>query len=101
MTCTRTSRQPKALSLVFSISEELPLHDHLGGPEPTFEKWVEDALYFDIATAADEAEWEKLPAEERQAWRLFHDAIEATSNLLTLHKEDPKLFQKVASQLSL
>jgi hypothetical protein len=90
----------KAVSLVFRLAEELRPDGCLGGPEPDFLKWIEKALFADVDTAADGAAWEKLPAEEREAWRLFHASLEATSNLLDLYKNSPHLFRGIASQLS-
>jgi hypothetical protein len=90
----------KANSLVFSFGGELWVEHSLDGPEPDFLKWVDNALFADVATAGDEAEDERFPADEREAWRLFHDSIEATSNLFDLYKQNPQLFRKIASRMS-
>jgi len=90
----------KAQSLVFTFPGELRMDGGLDGPEPDFLKWMEAALFADVGIAADEAAWDKNPAKMRDAWRLFHVAIEATSNLLDLYKYNPRLFQKIARKLS-
>ena len=68
----------KANSLVFSFTAELCPEHALDGPEADYLKWIGKALFADVGTAADEAEWDKSTPEEREAWRLFHTAIEAT-----------------------
>lgn len=90
----------KAVSLVFPFAEQLRCDGGLDGPEPDFLKWVDKALYADVATAADEAAWEKLTPGEREAWRLFLDSLEATRKLLDLYKTNSQLFQQIASRLS-
>ena len=90
----------KANSLVFSFTAELCPEHALDGPEADYLKWIGKALFADVGTAADEAEWDKSTPEEREAWRLFHTAIEATSNLLELYQNKPRLFRKMGRQLS-
>jgi hypothetical protein len=97
----RSFAHRKAHSLVFSITESFPRHGDFGSPEPRFAKWAKHALDLDTDIAGDNAMSEELPAQEAQAWRLFHDAMEATSDLLALYRKEPALFQKVARQLSL
>ncbi len=86
----------KVVSLVFPLAEQLGW----GRPEPDFLKWIANALYADVDTAANGAAWEKLPAEEREACRLFQASLEATGSLLDLYRNSPQMFQRIASQLS-
>src|SRR5947208_1878494 len=95
-----STNEGKPVSLVFPLAVESRSEDGLEGAEPDFLKWMSNALYADVATAGDEAAWEKLPAEEREGWRLFLASLEATSNLLDLYKNSPQMFQKIAGQLS-
>jgi len=90
----------KARSLVFSFEEQLRNDCGLDGPESDFLKWIEQALFADAGTAYDAYTFDGSPDDERNAWRLFHDAVEATGKLLELYKGNPRLFEKVASQLS-
>jgi hypothetical protein len=60
---------------------------------------MEEVLFVDTEIASEEAHYGKK--SEREAWRLFNAAIEATRDLLEFYKENPKLFRKVASRLSL
>jgi hypothetical protein len=62
---------------------------------------LDKALYFDAMISADEAEYDKLPAEERDAWRSYHKALEATQELFELYKSSPALFRKLAAQMML
>ncbi len=94
------SENPKRCSLVFSFAEELCPDGALGAPEPDFLKWANKVFFADLGTAYDLYAFDGLSQEERGAWRLCHDAIEATSNFLELYRENPQLFQKVASRLS-
>jgi hypothetical protein len=89
----------RANSLVFTITEELS--KNYCGPEPDFLRWLDQAWYMDEFIAGDEAGNGKLPEKEREAWKLFYDAIQATRNLLELYKEDVPLFQKMAGELML
>jgi hypothetical protein len=91
----------KAQSLVFTFAGQLLEAGDFGAPEPDFLKWVDNSLFVDVAIAGDEAAYSKLPQAEREAWALFHDAIQATGNLLDLYKSDLPLFQKVAGDLML
>ncbi|MCX6897849.1 MAG: hypothetical protein NT105_04040 [Verrucomicrobia bacterium] len=94
------SGQAKAYSLVYSFPESLHQDGQIGAAEPDFQKWMDNVLFADVGTASDECDNDSLSDAERKAWRLFHDAIQATSNLLELYKTDPGLFHDVASQLS-
>jgi hypothetical protein len=94
------AENPGRCSLVFSFAEQLSPDRNLGAPEPDFPKWVSKVFFADLGTAHDWYAFDGLSQEERRAWRLCHDAIEATSNLLELYGENPQLFQKVASKLS-
>ncbi|MBI2929676.1 MAG: hypothetical protein HYY24_28780 [Verrucomicrobia bacterium] len=89
----------KGQSLVFTFVEELRKDGDYIGPEPDFLKWMEDSLFVDVAISGDEAAYDKLSAEEREAWRLYCNALEATRELLDLYKTDLELFQKVAGQM--
>ncbi len=89
----------KAQSLVFVFSDHLPTDGEYQAPEDDFAKWVESALFVDVAIAGDEAAYDKHSAEEREAWRLFCNALEATGNLFELYKTNLKLFQKMAGQM--
>src|ERR1700690_1560919 len=89
----------KAQPLGFTFIGELRL-DGFGSPEPDFLKWMEASLFVDLAIASDEMTWHKHSAKTRDAWGLFHAASEATSKLLDLYKCNPRLFQKIARQLS-
>lgn len=100
MNCHSQSDEGKAVSLVFPFVEQLRKGGELDSPEPDFLTWIDHALFADVATASDEAEWEKLPAEEREGWRLFLASLEATGDLITLYQNHPQLFQKIASRLS-
>jgi hypothetical protein len=70
------------------------------GPEPDFFKWMDSALFMDVGIAADSFIYTEYSPEERKAWRLYHDALEATENVIRLFKENPSLFQKVAREMS-
>jgi hypothetical protein len=90
----------RASPLVFTFCGELRLDGGLDCPEPDFLKWMEGSLFADVGTAYDSYAFDGPKQEERDAWRLFHDAIEATSNFLDLYKDNPQLFRKIARQLS-
>lgn len=90
----------KAASLVFAFSEQLHVTEGYGAPEPDFMKWVEHTMFASIGTAGDAAFRNDLPEGERQAWKLFHDALAATEALLNLYRTDLKMFQSVARQIS-
>jgi hypothetical protein len=96
----RLKPNPEALSKVFSFSEHVNLGGSFLGPEPSYLAWIEDASYVDIATSHDSYEFDKISQKERDAWRLIHHAIEATTNLLELYKEDRNLFRKIIRQVS-
>jgi hypothetical protein len=89
----------KANSLVFTFAEALRSEEDFDAPEPDFLTWVEKGLFVDVATASDEAMDAALPTEEREAWKMFHDAIDGIGNLLDLYKSNLPLFQKVAPDL--
>jgi len=89
----------RANSLVFTFTEELS--KNYCGPEPDFLRWLDQAWYMDEFIAGDEAGNGKLPEKEREAWKLFHNAIQATRNLLELYKGNLPLFRKVAGDLML
>jgi len=91
----------RANSLVFTFSGQLLKDGEYCAPEPDFLKWVDNSLFADVGTTVDEAADGKLPEEERAAWKLFHDAIQATGNLLDLYKGNLQLFRKVAGDLML
>ena len=91
----------RANSLVFTFTGQLLKDGEYGAPEPDFLKWVENSLFADVGIAGDEADDSRMPAEEREAWKLFHDALQATGNLLDLYKSDLPLFQQVAGDLLL
>jgi len=88
--------QDKVSSLVFRFTDQLGQNS----PEPDFQKWMDSALDTDLGTSEDAAEYEKHSLKVCEAWRLFHASIEATGALLGLYKDNPPLFQKIASQLS-
>ena len=90
----------KTDSLVFSFSGLLHQEYNLDGPEPDFLTWANKVLFADLGTAYDWYALDGLNQEEREAWRLYHDAVEATKNLLELYTDNPRLFQKIARQLS-
>jgi hypothetical protein len=89
----------KANSLVFTFTGQLLKEGDYGAPEPDFLQWLETSLFADVITASDTVEYDKLAKEEREAWKLFYDAIQATGNLLDLYKSNLGLFQKVAERL--
>src|ERR1051326_5525122 len=89
----------KAQSLVFVFSDQLSADGEYQAPEEDFVNWVESTLFVDVAVAGDEAAWDKNSAEEREAWRLFCNALEATGRLFELYKTNLKLFQRVAEQM--
>jgi hypothetical protein len=89
----------KGRSLVFALAGQLLEDDDLNAPETDFLKWLDKSLTVDVAIAGDEAAADELNAEEREAWKLFHDAIQATGSLFDLYKSNLPLFQKVAEQL--
>ncbi|MGA2241544.1 MAG: hypothetical protein ABSH11_05845 [Verrucomicrobiota bacterium] len=89
----------KAQSLVFTFAGQLLEAGDFGAPEPDFLKWLETSLFADVGSASDSVDDDKLSKEEREAWKLFRDAIQATGNLLDFYKEDLPLFQKVAGEL--
>jgi hypothetical protein len=91
----------KAQSLVFSFAEQLRSGDDFDAPEPSFLNWMDKSLSLDVLIAGDEADCEKPPEEEPEAWGLFCKALEATGNLLDLYKRNLPLFQKVSKQLRL
>jgi len=93
-------RNPIRCSVVFSLDEQLRPDGDLGAPEPDFLNWVGKVSFIDLANAYDSYAFERLSQEERKAWRICHDAIEATSDLLELYKKSPKVFQRVTSGLS-
>src|SRR5271157_4866271 len=70
------------------------------GPDPDYLSWMDKTVFVDIATSSDNCDDSALSEQERAAWRVFHDSIEATSRLMELYKEDPTLFQKLARDLS-
>src|SRR5438105_1598236 len=99
MSRTSTFDNGKGQSLVFTFGESLPDGLDLNAPEPDFSKWIEKALFVDIAISGDEAVDDKLPEQERNAWRLYCNALEATDKLLELYRSDLPLFQKLARQM--
>jgi hypothetical protein len=61
---------------------------------------VDGKIYFlDVCISGDEAENTKLSEMEREAWRLYRNALEATNNLFELYKSDSAMFQKIAEQM--
>lgn len=90
---------PTVESLVSSFSGELRKEEDYGGPEPDFQRWLEKTLPIDVAIAGDQAAYTELSAEEREAWQLYCNALEATGTLLDFFKSDPAIFQRLASQM--
>lgn len=72
----------------------------LCGPIPDYLAWVNEILCAEICNCSEERDNSALSDSERAAWRVFHDAIEATSRLMELYKEDGALFRQIASTLS-
>lgn len=90
----------KAQPLVFTFTGELLKDGDYGAPEPDFLKWLETSLFVDVAIAGDTVEYDKLAKDEREAWKLFYGAVQATGYLFDLYRENLPLFQKVAQQLT-
>lgn len=99
MSWYKTYDNGKAVCLVFTFTEQLLKDDDLFAPQPDFLKWLDKTLFVDLGTAGDEIYLEKTPAKEREAWKLFHDAIQSTGDLMRLYDEDLRLFQKIARKL--
>jgi hypothetical protein len=91
----------KANSLVFTLTEALRRDEDFSAPEPDFLKWLENPIDLDVMIAGDEAADDELPSEERKAWRLYCDALEATRDLFELYKSDVSLFRKLSAQMML
>ena len=89
----------KSNPLGFTFTREMSKDEDIDAPEPDFLKWLDKILFVDVGIAGDAAMYSELAKEEREAWKLFHDAIQATANLLDLHKSNLPLFQKVAERL--
>ena len=91
---------PIAESLVFSFYELLHQEGNLNDPEADFLEWVGKVVFADLAICSDNADDKGIGPKEREAWRLYGNAIQATCNLLDVYKNDSQTFQKVARQLS-
>jgi hypothetical protein len=100
--CNNLSKPvPKTLSLVFKFLDALHTDDTaFGAPEPNYLKWVDKQLCADLGTASDTAAHDKLSVEERAAWKVFHNALDATDNLMKLYQQNGTLFRKVAREMS-
>lgn len=85
--------------MVFTFPEALHRDEDFNAPEPDFLKWLDKSLFVDVAISGDESEDKRLTEPEREAWRLYRNALEAANNLFDLYKTDLPLFQKVAGQM--
>jgi hypothetical protein len=86
-------------SLVFTFREAFHGDEDFSAPEPDFLKWLEKSIFVDVVISGDEAEDKQHSEEEREAWRLYREALEATNNLFDLYKANPSQFQNVAGQM--
>lgn len=91
---------PKRCSLVYGFGEALKDEYGLGGPEPSYLKWLDGLLFAETGNAADEACYDGNEKEIREAWKIYGDAVSATQDLLELYRKDAPLFRKVARHFS-
>ena len=87
-------------SLVFPFDVARAENFHPDAPESDFEKWKDLRLSSDLMLAADNAIYDQLSKEEREAWRLLHDALESVDSVMELYRSAPELFRRVTQELS-
>jgi hypothetical protein len=91
---------PRRCSLVFSLQEALWEDGSLGGPEPDYLQWLDGLLSAEIGTAFEHVSYGLSSGEDREAWRIYGDAVSATHALLQLSRRNFVLFERVARHFS-
>jgi len=100
MGCPSKSHQFVASSDPFSFLNHLFLVEEFNAAEPDYFRWIEQSLDLDLSFASEECDSPEWSKEEREAWRLFEDAVRATSELLKLYKSHPHQFREAARRVS-
>jgi hypothetical protein len=97
---SHTLEDGKAMCLVFTFTGQLHRDKDPFAPEHDFFEWMFKPWLEDIKMAGVEAAREKSKWKEREVWRIFHEAIQATGTLMHMYRQDLPQFRKVAARLT-